>query len=217
MYRTLLRFEPANPELINNFNYLGLIHGLLPPSEAANRQAKLVAAMPENLDLISALILAEMLDGRPAEALARLPQLRGSRNVSAMMKTALEGTARVLVGETAVGTELLRGVNWRLFIRQERIVFRDLLVKLKISEIPLPELESAPHEADPEQFPAWRKMIERTEKERATDVLPPLPAPRIPGAEPPATTRATTPVSAPAVAPAVAPTTAPAMTPAAAP
>jgi hypothetical protein len=38
-------------------------------------------------------------------------------------------------------------------------------------------------EANPDQIPAWRKAVERHEKDRAKDVLPALPKPRIPGAE----------------------------------
>ena len=185
MYRTLLRFEPQNPDLINNFNYLALLHGLLQPAEAVKRQTKLVEEQPERLEFIAALMLAEMLDGKPAEALARLPQLRTCRSVSPTTRTALEGIARVLSGDTAAGTALLRDVDWQLFIRQERVIFRDMLIKLKISEIPLPEMESAPSGAKVEEFPAWRKMVDRLEKERATDVLPSLPALRIPGADAP--------------------------------
>ena len=185
MYRTLRRFEPHNPELTNNFYYLALLHGLSTPDQVAAEMAKLVAERPERPEFNSALMLAEMLAGRPADALARLPQLRETRGVSPMMKTALEGAARVLAGETAAGTALLREVNWQLFFRQERIVFRDALVKLKISELPLPEMEAPKLEADPEKIPSWRKALERLNKDRAGDVLPPLPAVRIPGADSP--------------------------------
>ena len=185
MYRTLLRFEPKNAELNNNFNYLGLIHGVLPPNEATKAQSELIEAHPDQPEFSSALMLAELLDGKPTEALALLPKLRECRGVSPMMKTALEGTARTLAGETAAGTAMLRDINWRYFLRQERVVFRDVLIKLKISEIPLPELDPVAPEADPEQFPAWRKMLERLEKERAKDVLPALPAAHIPGADAP--------------------------------
>ncbi|MEI6656432.1 MAG: hypothetical protein WCP45_16840 [Verrucomicrobiota bacterium] len=183
MYRTLRRFEPLNPELINNFYYLALLHGLLPADEVAVEMAKLVAGRPERLEFNSALMLAEMLAGRPADALARLPQLRESRGVAPVMKSALEGAARVLAGEVGAGTALLRDVNWQLFLRQERIVFRDALLKLKISGIPLPELEAPKLEADPEKIPAWRKALERLEKDRSGDILPALPAVRIPGAD----------------------------------
>jgi hypothetical protein len=185
MYRALRRFEPRNPELTNNFYYLALLHGLIPPGQVATEMAKLVAEYPTRTEFLSALMLAEMLDNRPAEALARLPQLRESRGVAPIMKTVLEGTARVLAGETAPGTALLRDVNWQLFFRQERIIFRDALVKLKISEIPLPEIEPPKLEADPEKIPAWRKALEQLEKARAGDILPALPAVRIPGAEDP--------------------------------
>jgi hypothetical protein len=39
-------------------------------------------------------------------------------------------------------------------------------------------------EANPELIPAWRKAVERLEKERAGEILPALPTPRIPGADP---------------------------------
>jgi hypothetical protein len=187
IYRTLLRFEPGNPELINNFRYLVLIHGLLPPAQEAAAQAKLVEDYPERPEFNSALMFAEMLCGRPADALALLPKLGKSGLVAPMMKIALEGTARVLAGETEAGTALLKGVNWRLFMRQERVAFRELLVKLKIDGLPLPDLEADKVEANPDQIPAWRKALERLEKDRSGDVLPALATPQIPGAEPPAT------------------------------
>jgi hypothetical protein len=71
-------------------------------------------------------------------------------------------------------------------MRQERIVLRELLVKLKISGLPLPEIESPEAATDPDQIPAWRKAMERSEKERATDVLPALAPLRVPGTEHPA-------------------------------
>ena len=187
VYRTLLRFEPLNPELVNNFHYLALIHGLVPPAQVAKMQAKLVEANPDRPEFNSALMLAEMLEGRPADALPRLEMLRDCRLVSPMMLAALEGSARLLAGEAEAGTALLKKVNWRLFMRQERVVFRDLLVRLKISGLPLPEFESPKAEADPDKIPAWRKALERLEKDRASDVLPALPAPLIPGGDQPAT------------------------------
>jgi hypothetical protein len=200
MYRTLLRYEPHNAELHNNFLYLGLIHGLLQPAEVVTAQAKLVAENPARPDLISTLMFAEMLAGHPADALARLPAARDGGHLPPLLLTALEGTARVLAGETEAGTALLKQVNWSLFLRQERIAFRDPLLKLKIADLPLPELKSdstsddvpLPElksdtvEAAPDQIPAWRKAIERLEKDRAGDVLPALPAPRVPGADLPA-------------------------------
>ena len=183
IYRTLLRLEPHNAELINNSNYLALIHGLQPPAQVVVAQSKLIADQPDRPEFNSTLMLAEMLDGQPAAALACLPKVRESRGVSSMMKTALEGTARVLAGETAAGTTLLQDVNWRLFIRQERVAFREVLVKLKIAEIPLPELETQVADHDPDQNPAWRNAVEHAEKARAHDTLPALPAPHVPGAD----------------------------------
>ena len=71
-------------------------------------------------------------------------------------------------------------------MRQERFIFRSLLVKLKIAELPMPELVSPLAEVHPEQIPAWRKAVERLEKDRAGEVLPTLPTPHVPGADLPA-------------------------------
>ena len=178
MCRTLRRFEPNHPDLLNNFNYLALIHGLVPPDQVAAAQIKLMDGFPKRTDFNSTLMLAEMLGGRAADALARLPKLRDCKGVEPMMKTALEGSARDLVGETEAGTALLQEVDWTRFMRQERIVFRDMLVKLKVAAIPLPEIKSESVEAAPDQVPAWRKALERLEKDRAADVIPALPAPK---------------------------------------
>jgi hypothetical protein len=174
MFRSLLSYEPGNPELRNNFHYFALIHGFLPPHQVAAEMAKLIRQVDKPV-YHSTLMLAEMLDERPADALARLPRFRGSNCVAPMMLAALEGSARVLAADTEAGTALLREVNWSLFMRQERVVFRDLLAKLKLAGIPLPELKIEPAESQPDQIPAWRKAVERLEQERAAKVLPALP------------------------------------------
>ncbi|MCX6875851.1 MAG: hypothetical protein NTW21_18880 [Verrucomicrobia bacterium] len=184
MFRMLLRFEPRNPELLHNAYYMGLIHGLLTPNQVTTVLVPLVERLDKPV-YHSTLMLAEMLDGRPADALARLPRFRDSTGVAPMMKAALEGTARVLVGETEAGTALLKEVVWHGFMRQECIVFRNLLVQFKSSGLPMPELVSPNVEANPDQVPAWRKAVERLEKDRAGEVLPALPTPHIPGADRP--------------------------------
>jgi hypothetical protein len=83
---------------------------------------------------------------------------------------------------------LLKDVNWRDFMSQERMVFRNLLVKFKNSQLPLAELVSPVVAVDPDKIPAWRKAVERFEKDRAGDVLPALAATTtIPGSARPAT------------------------------
>ncbi|WP_193212270.1 hypothetical protein [Luteolibacter marinus] len=181
MYRVMLRFEPQNPELINNFNYLALIHGILPPEQVADAMEALVAQHPEMPELDSALMLARMMDGDVEGALGLVPKVRASERVAPMMKEALEGSALVLAGKTAEGRALLSQVNWRIFMRQERIAFRDLLIKLQIAGLPLPELERIESDTDVDQVPAWRKAVEKLERDRSNDVLPALPAPRLPG------------------------------------
>lgn len=160
MCRAMLFFEPANTDLLNNFCYMGLLHELISPSQAIAALTKVVEQQNEP-GYHSTLMFAEMLDGRPAAALARLPQFRDTKSVNPMMKTALEGTARILVGETEAGAALLQQVDWHGFLPQERIVFRGLLVRFKISGLPLPELETPKSETNPQETPVWRKAIER--------------------------------------------------------
>jgi hypothetical protein len=182
MFRMLLRFEPLNPELQNNAYYFGMIQGILPPDQVAAAQQKLIQRHDRPV-YHSTLMLAEMLDCRPVEALACLPKFKRGKEVSLMMATALEGTARVLAGETEVGTAMLKEVDWFTFMRQERMVFRDLLVKLALSEIPMPDLKSATAELAPAEIPAWRKAVERLAKDQSGIVLPALPTPKAPGTD----------------------------------
>ena len=178
MFRALLRFEPLNPDLQNNAFYFGLLHGLLKGGQVAPAMEKLIKRQDKPV-FHSTLMLADMMDGRPADALACLPKFANHPGVTPMMCKALEGTARVLNGESDAGTALLKQVDWTLFMCQERIVFREILVELKISERPPPEPPSPSAEDNSE---SWRKAVERLEKDRAKDILPSLPAPRIPGA-----------------------------------
>lgn len=178
MCRTLLHFEPFHTDLRNNFYYLALIHGLLPADKVATTTAQLLAENPKRPGFNSTLMLAEMLGGRPADALSHLSDLHQCKDVDPMMQSALEGSARVLVGETATGTALLREVRWERLMRQERLVFRDLLVKLKIAAIPLPEIKSDPMAAAPDQIPAWRKAMENLENDRSAAPLPALHTPK---------------------------------------
>jgi hypothetical protein len=181
--RTLMRFEPRNPDLVNNFNYLALLHGILPPDKVAAAQKNLIADFPNRREFNATLMLAEILAGKPAEANNRMPALRDCSGVDPLMKVALEGCARTLAGDTEAGTALLKKVDWSRLMRQESTVLRNVLVKFKVAAIPIPEFKAAPADTDSAPPPAWRKAVERLEQDRAAEVLPALPAPRISGAE----------------------------------
>ena len=197
MFRTLLRFEPANPELINNAYYFALIHNVLPPAQVIEALTKIIERNDKPV-YNSTLMLAEMLDGRHADALALLPKVRDGKGVDPIMIAALEGTARILAGETEKGNSVLDTVNWRALMSQERVVFRSLLVKAENSKPPMPELATPGVAADPDQLPAWRKAVERFEKDRAGDVLPALMTPKTPGVAPPVPAKAADPEQVPA-------------------
>jgi hypothetical protein len=182
MCGSLLRFEPGNPDLINDFHYLALLHGSLPPDKIIPAQTKMATQLNKP-PYFATLMLAEILAGRPADALSRLPRMAGDKAVDPMMKTALEGCARVLAGDTEAGAALLQTVDWNGFMRQERIVFNNLLGKAAIPKLPIPELKAEPPVADPGQSPAWRKTLERLQKDQSGEVLPSLPEPRVKGAD----------------------------------
>ena len=185
MFRTMLRFEPRNPELLNNAYYFALLEGVQQPSQVASVISKLIERQDKPV-YNATLMLAEMLDGRAAAALALLPKVRSDESVPPRMIAALEGTARVLVGETAAGTALLGEVNWHEFMASERKLFRSILVNFKNSKLSMPDLVNPANAVNPEDMPAWRKAVERFEKARTGDVLPALLAPKIPGASEPA-------------------------------
>lgn len=178
MFQELQRFEPANAALQNDVCYFSLIHGMRTPAQVAATMATLGGQQDRPAFQLT-LMLAEILDGRCAEALARLPKLRGSEDVKPLLLTALEGSARVLAGETEAGTRLLKELDWNRFMPRERSVFRDLLINAKVPGLPVPDLEGPRVEANPDQTPAWRNAVHSLSKERATDSLPPMPPAQI--------------------------------------
>jgi len=172
MFQVLERLEPANCELKNRACYLRLIHSIESPAQVAAAVSKLLE-QNDNAPFHVTLMLAEMLDGRGTDALTHLPKLSDNKGVAPMMLTALEGTARVLAGQTEAGTRLVKGVDWHGFMPQERSVFRDLLVKHKFTELPISDSESRKSEAAPAQVPTRSNTVGTIDKEQG--VLPPLP------------------------------------------
>jgi hypothetical protein len=184
MYRVLARLEAGNAELANNAIYLALLHDVTPPATAIKELQALIAANPQSPEFLSALAMAHLLAGDPAAALLLLPQLDQTQRISPAMKQALRGTALVLSGDSGQGGPLLQAIHWRDFLPCEALAFRRMLTKVAIKDLPLPEPQVAAPAVDPDAVPAWRKAVERLEKERASDVLPALPTPKIPGSEP---------------------------------
>jgi len=183
VYRALLRYEPLNPELQNNFYYLALLHGVIQPQEALERLTVLAEAQPEMPELYSAVALAALMAGEPGQALDLLPRVEQAGRVSPMMRNALEGTTLTKLGRGDEARALLESVNWQLFLHQENIVFRKLLQESQVRDLDLPEVDALPAIDEVEDSAAWRKAMERMERERATEILPTLPTPRIPSNE----------------------------------
>lgn len=185
MYRTLLRFEPRNPELINNYYYLALLHGVVSPTGAVKALTALCEDHPDRPEFRSALALALLMNDQADEALEQVPLIAKSDRVSPMMLQAIEGTAMVMTGNTEEGKARLVKVRWPLFLRVETLAFRNLLTALEIKDLPLPDMAQLQPPDDPDKAPAWRAAVERLARERANDTLPALPAPKIPGVEDP--------------------------------
>ena len=175
MFRTMLRFEPENPDLLNNFYYLGLLHGLLAPADSRAGLEPLIARFPERTEFKSALAMAYLQENQPAMALDLMPEIRKSRNVAPMMADAIEGTALILADRPDPGTKLLETIQWKAFMRQERLVFREILLRKEIDGLPLPELEVLEVHDNPGAISKWREAVEKLEKARSNDVLPALP------------------------------------------
>ncbi len=183
MYRGLLRFEPKNPELINNYNYLTLLTNVTPPDAAVKEFEKLVETYPKAVELHSGLAVAYLMANRPQDALAQVPYLEKSKQLSPIMRKAIEGTALMLKGDEAAGKARLDELDWKLFMPCESLAFNKMLARLKVKDLPLPELVAPKVAVDPATTPSWRKSVERQEKERSLDNLPALPTLKVPGAD----------------------------------
>ncbi len=182
MYRSLLRYEPQNLELQNNFHYLALLHGMIAPAEILQRFERLTSEH-EMPDLYSAACLAALMAGEPAKVFEWLPKLEASRRIPPMMRRALEGTAHALTGNADEAAKILQEVDWRRFLTQEGVVFRSLLMSVEKRNLPLPELPDAENVGVSEESAAWRKAVEQLERDRVREILPPLPVPSQPEPE----------------------------------
>ncbi len=180
MFRALLRFEPHNVELQNNFYYLGTIHELVAPQAAVDALRGLVEEHPDKPEFVSGLAMALLRNGQPGEVLPLMATIRSSDRVAPMMADALEGTARVMLDEAEAGRALLAKVEWKAFMRQERAAFRQLLVDQQVADLPLPDIESTLPDSDPTETSEWRKAVEKLEKARENDTLPALPPIELP-------------------------------------
>jgi thioredoxin-like negative regulator of GroEL len=177
LFRILLRFEPQNLELKNNYHYLALIHGIDPPNEAMLRFQQLAAENPDMPSLASSAAMAALMDGQPKEAIKSIQHI-STTDRTAMMRAALLGTALLLDGDAQAARPLLANVDWSRFLLQESIIFRQLQADSQTANLPLPELRLPP--ADDNSL-EWQRAIKRSEP--ANELLPSLPPLRLPEGE----------------------------------
>jgi hypothetical protein len=182
---TLLRFEPQNPELICNYNYFALLHGVGTPAGIVKALEALTKAHPDATDYLPALATAYLMADQPASALRLIPVMKDSKRLDPSAYQGIEAAARLLTGDTEVGGKMISEVNWSALMISEKRVYNDLLNRPKFKDLPLPELKQVAPVLSEQEIPAWRKAIERLERDRNKDVLPALPVPKIPGSDRP--------------------------------
>lgn len=182
--RSLLRYEGQNPELQNNYLYLGALHEVVNPEIALKQLEELADQHPEMPELYSATCMAALMAGKPEKVLVWIERLKGVDRVSPMMVLALKGTALVLGGQTEEGRRVLAAVDYSRFLQQENFVFRKLLVQQRVSGLAMPSADQLPSTDPPEETPAWKKAVERMERDRASETLPALPMPKVSGGVP---------------------------------
>lgn len=181
IYRTMLRLEPENPELLNNFIYLSMLHELMPPAQAVTRLDELAKLHPKLPSTQSSIALACLLNGESQRALDIAgAQDPGSSDFPINLQKAIKGIALLDLGKKDEGTQLISEVNWSLFFTKEAIALRNYLSRLKVRGLELPAVPVIKASDDPENTSAWRKAVEALERNRANDVLPALPAPKMP-------------------------------------
>ncbi len=175
--RAFARFEPANPTLINNINYLGVLHGVVDPAAAAAALRELSGKFPAVPAVKSSLALALLAGGDAEAALPLIREIEDAEGVRPMMRCALLATALVMTGAQDEGKVLLDQVVWPDLMRQETLRLRDLLIRTQVRDLPLPEINTELFETDPDSVPAWKKALRALEEGRELEELPPLPAP----------------------------------------
>lgn len=179
MYLSLIRYEPQNPELRNNVLYLGLLHDRIQARTAMDGLAALAEENPEMPEIFSGAAVAALVAGEGAKALEWLPLFAETRRVSPTMRQVIEGIALLLEGRKEDAEKRLENVQWQHLLNLENIVFRRLLIDLQVRDLPIPVLQESEPSGDVEDTAAWEEAMKRLERERVTDTLPALPAPRI--------------------------------------
>ncbi len=161
--RAIARYEPKNPLLLNNINYLGLLHGVIPPGSAEEALAELAEEYPQVEGIRSSLAMARLAGGRAEETLEILAGIGVDGGGS---RLAMRGAALVSAGNEEEGRAVLAGVDWNGMLRQEALFLRGLLVRSQVRDLPLPEINMDLFEEDSESVPAWKKALRALEEGR---------------------------------------------------
>lgn len=180
VYRTMLRFEPENPELINNYTYLAMLHEVLPPAQAVQQLDALAATHPDLHQIHSSLAVACLLNNQAQRALDIVNKEGPTEEFPANLQNVIKGSALIDLDQQEEGTRLIASVNWSSFFSKEATALREYLSRLKVRNLVLPAVPTRTSTDNPENTAAWRKAVEALERQRKNDVLPALPAPKMP-------------------------------------
>jgi len=121
--RRLLRREPGNPELINNYHYLTILHGT-PNAQTVADLSELVATFPEAVPFRGSLACGQLSTGDAAAALATLDAVAGSPDALPDAERAVYSATLFALGDKAGAEALGAGIDWTALVDGEREWFR---------------------------------------------------------------------------------------------
>jgi len=162
--RSLMRNEPNHPVLLNNYFYLGCLHGVVTPAEACAELAKLADESPSRLEIYGSLAFARLKAGQPAEAEAALARAGSAPRITGDFRLAVAGTIAALRGDEVVARDTLGKTNWRNLLAIEAEGFRAILAASKVASLPLPEIKTKAEYQVPtlEEWQAAQKQQHRS-------------------------------------------------------
>ncbi|MEM9480187.1 MAG: hypothetical protein AAGA58_11100 [Verrucomicrobiota bacterium] len=122
----LLRREPGNPILINNFHYLQSVFGN-PAPNSLSIMKQLVENFPENDNYKSSLALVQIKSGTPEEALQTLSLISKEFSGLNYSEKAIRCAALAAAGKPEEALPLSERIEWTLFAEDEANAYREMI------------------------------------------------------------------------------------------